>query len=211
MYTAYAIYKNGVLSKLVIFNFMTEPTGASDSYVTISVGGGALGLPNDTPTQVRVKYLIARSVSEKTNITWAGQGFEAASDGILKGNENVVTVPCDQTSNACQVHIPAPGFALVFITDDSGILSEDPAHTYSTTAYTKTWNTIKADLSVLATSNGHSGKDRQFMGSTSFESKTGASVTHDAAVSVIKAVVLGVGILALFVGLYCDTVGLFLF
>lgn len=39
--------------------------------------------------------------------------------------------------------------------------------TFSTSAYTKTLNTARVAPSVLATSNGHSGVDREKMGSTS--------------------------------------------
>lgn len=54
-------------------NYITDPSGASDSYVTLSIGGGQTGQPNGNPAQVTVKYLLAPSVSEKANITWAGQ------------------------------------------------------------------------------------------------------------------------------------------
>ena len=39
--------------------------------------------------------------------------------------------------------------------------------TFSTSAYTKTLNTASIPASVLATSNGHSGVDREQLGSTS--------------------------------------------
>jgi hypothetical protein len=55
----------------------------------------------------------------------------------------------------CQVKVPAPGFALVFLTDDS--LSESnpgPTATFATTAYTKLHGTATVDPSILATSNG---------------------------------------------------------
>ena len=39
--------------------------------------------------------------------------------------------------------------------------------TFSTSAYTKTQNTARVPPSVLATSNGHSGVDREKLGSTS--------------------------------------------
>jgi len=54
--------------------------------------------------------------------------------------------------------VPAPGFALVFLTDDA--LSESdpgPTMTFSTTAYTKLHGTATIDPSVLATSNGEKG------------------------------------------------------
>lgn len=82
----YAIYENDALSKVVLINFLSDTSGASDSYVTISVGGGQTGQPNSVPSQAYVKYLAAPSVSEKTNITWAGQTFggRLVSDGQLK-------------------------------------------------------------------------------------------------------------------------------
>ena len=43
--------------------------------------------------------------------------------------------------------------------------------TFSTTAYMKTKNTARVEASVLATSNGHSGVDREQLGSTSSDPK----------------------------------------
>lgn len=51
----YAIYENDKLTRLALINFMTDPTGANDYTVTISVGGGQSGKPNATPSQVKVK------------------------------------------------------------------------------------------------------------------------------------------------------------
>jgi hypothetical protein len=102
-----------------------------------------------------------------------GSSFE--SDGRLAGDLSIETVNCDTSNNVCQVSVPAPGFALVFLSDDA-LSSADQAstvHTFSTTAVTKTANTATIDASVLATSNGHSGKDRK-LGSTSKGSASGA-------------------------------------
>ena len=56
LYTpGYAIYENEKLARLAFINFMTDPTGANDYTVTISVGGGQSGKPNATPAQVKVK------------------------------------------------------------------------------------------------------------------------------------------------------------
>ena len=58
----------------------------------------------------------------------------------------------------CQIKVPAPGFALVFLTDES--LSESdqgPTTTFATTAYTKLHTTATIDPSVLATSNEEKG------------------------------------------------------
>lgn len=70
---AYAIYENGTLARLALFNYVTDPSGGSSTAVTISVGGGQIGEPVNTPQSVKVKYLAAESVSVKENITWAGQ------------------------------------------------------------------------------------------------------------------------------------------
>ncbi|KAF7800181.1 hypothetical protein EIP86_011428 [Pleurotus ostreatoroseus] len=83
----YAIYDGGSLARVALFNYITDSTGASDYTATISVSGG------NVPSSVQVKYvtlchilfdsffslfdvsryLLAPSVAEKFNITWAGQ------------------------------------------------------------------------------------------------------------------------------------------
>ena len=45
---SYAIYENNVLSKVALFNYMDDKTGASNSQVTITVPAGA-------PSTVKVK------------------------------------------------------------------------------------------------------------------------------------------------------------
>ena len=62
----YAIYDNGNLEKVALFNYMNDPTGAAAYVATLSIAG-------NTPATVSVKYLLADSVSQKFNITWAGQ------------------------------------------------------------------------------------------------------------------------------------------
>lgn len=80
---------------------------------------------------------------------------------------------CDTTAGTCQVKVPAPSFALVFLanTEFTAVTPNTPL-TYSTTAVTRTANTIYIDPSMLATSNGHYGmEDKQ--GATSFGSSSG--------------------------------------
>lgn len=89
----YAIFENGAPTKVALFNFVTDPTGASTYTATISIGGGSTGQNNATPSQAQVKYvllppsllqepllkppyhryLLAESVSSQANFTWAGQ------------------------------------------------------------------------------------------------------------------------------------------
>ncbi|KAG1744607.1 glycoside hydrolase family 79 protein [Suillus paluster] len=151
----YAIYENGQPVRVALTNFITDPSGDNDYTASISIGG-------TVPAQVTVKYLLADSVSQRYNFTWAGQTFGDVftSDGRLVGALDVQTIPCDQINNVCQVKVPAPGFALVFLTDDA--LSESDqgqTMTFPTTAYTKITHgpTVSIDASVLATSNGEKG------------------------------------------------------
>ena len=88
-----------------------------------------------------LRYLLAPSVSEKQNVTWANQtlGRWQQSDGRLQGSESILTVNCDQGSNTCTVKVPAPGFALVFMSDDALQQSAPQATaTFATTAVTRT-------------------------------------------------------------------------
>ena len=119
------------------------------------------------------RYLLAPSVAEKSNVTWAGQTFGAQfqADGRLSGTESVQTVQCDTTANTCQVQVPAPGFALVFLSTDAYSESNpSTTATFATTSVTKKMNTVTVDPSVLATSNGHSGNSWH-LSSTSKENR----------------------------------------
>jgi hypothetical protein len=72
------------------------------------------------------------------------------------GQQDIQTITCN--GGSCQVNVPAPSFALVFLSDQA--LSESntgAAQTFSTSVKTKLHNTATVDPSVLATSNGHKG------------------------------------------------------
>ncbi|KAL0954363.1 hypothetical protein HGRIS_003354 [Hohenbuehelia grisea] len=165
----YVIYDEGRLSKVALFNYITDPSGASNYTATISVGGGETGSPNSTPAQVKVKYLTSDSVATKDTIKWANQTFggDFEVNGHLKGDLNIVTIDCNQQENTCQIPVPAPGFALVFFGEPYQDTSDI---TFSSTAFTKLMNTATVDPAVLATSNGMSAKEREKIGSTSFGS-----------------------------------------
>ena len=56
LYTpGYAIYENDKLARLALINFMSDPSGANDYTVSISVGGGQSGQPAATPASIKVK------------------------------------------------------------------------------------------------------------------------------------------------------------
>lgn len=102
--------------------------------------------------------------------------------------------------------MPAPGFALVFLSDSALEASETggaEATTFPTTAETRTRNTATIDPAVLATSNGHvamgDGNERGGrLGSTSAGSVNGGVETRTMKVvtglvgGLVGAVVVGV-------------------
>lgn len=62
----YAIYEGDTPTKVALFNYIDDPSGAQAYTVQLSIGGAS-------PSSVRVKRLSASSVSQKGNYTWAGQ------------------------------------------------------------------------------------------------------------------------------------------
>ncbi|KAJ7661951.1 glycoside hydrolase family 79 protein [Mycena polygramma] len=195
---AYGIYEGGQPVRVALFNYITDPSGASDVTAVISIDGG-----NTTPGSVKVKYLQAPSVSTKGGYTWAGQTFGGnfESDGRLQGTEDIQTVNCDTTAKTCSVKVPAPGFALVFLSDSAQTDNAAPSTTFATTQLTKTQNTATVAASVLATSNGNGGPDDPLgkeLGSTSRGSKSGAAGLRPAATLTLTAGALTLG--ALLVG-----------
>ncbi len=69
----YAIYENGNPTRVVLINYLTDPSGAHNYTANIAIGGGTTGQAAATPFSVQVKYLLAPSVTEKWNISWGGQ------------------------------------------------------------------------------------------------------------------------------------------
>ena len=52
---AYAIYEHDNLARILLINYMTDPSGANDYTASISVGGGDTNTPNAVPASVKVK------------------------------------------------------------------------------------------------------------------------------------------------------------
>jgi len=189
---AYAIYENGAPTRVALFNYITDPSGGSTYQATIQVPAA--------PSSVQVKYLLSNSTATKFNVTWAGQTLCTdffQSDGRFEGTEDIQTVAC--TDGACTITVPAPGFALVFLTPQA--LAESNASpssevTFSTSVVTATINTVSIAASVLATSNGHSG-DTWHLGSTSYDTSLDSGVGRAAGVPGV----LGVTAVALAVGM----------
>ena len=96
-----------------------------------------------------------------------GSNFE--SDGRLRGTPALQTVGCNTQANTCQVKVPAPSFALVFLLDAAVIPVSSATLTFPTTAVTRTRNTVYIDPSLLANSNGDYGFQNK-KGSTSLSS-----------------------------------------
>jgi hypothetical protein len=87
----YAIYKNGSPTKVALFNYLTDPSGAHDYTADVQLGGGNTTTPGFSPSQVKVKwvgfchgldrirsntlsrYFRADSVASKDGITWGNQ------------------------------------------------------------------------------------------------------------------------------------------
>ncbi|KAF6743283.1 glycoside hydrolase family 79 protein [Ephemerocybe angulata] len=182
---AYAIYERDTLSKVALFNYIDDTSGANNINAAISIPNAGV------PETVKVKYFLAESVASKANLTWAGQTFgnNFEADGRLKGNLNVTTIQCDRSANVCNIPLRAPSFALVFMdSNDSEATEGQATATFVTTAFTKAHNTVKVDPAVLATSNGHSGKERERLAGTSHGSITGGAESRYGLVS--SAVVL---------------------
>lgn len=51
----YVIYENDTPVRVLLVNFISDPSRNSDLTVSISVGGGQTGQPGSTPASVKVK------------------------------------------------------------------------------------------------------------------------------------------------------------
>lgn len=155
---------------------------------TLSIGEGQcyMGWSSELYFSIVKTYMFPDLFVQKT------YGPPFASDGRLQGDLDVQTIDCDQSANTCAVQVPAPGFALVFLT--SAAFSESnpsSTKTFSTTSLTKAQDTATIAAAVLATSNGHSGSTWR-LGSTSKENRSGASQVTIPAMMALIAMICGV-------------------
>lgn len=198
----YAIYEDGQPSRVVLINYLSDNGDGSANYTAyISVGGNSTGQANATPDHVKVKYLLAPDTNEKWNITWGTQTFGGPfeSDGRIMGTEFIYTFACDTTNNVCPVTVPAPGAALVFLSDSAQQASEPTATvTYSTSVLTG-HNTATIDPAVLATSNGQGGQHVLGLGTTSQESSTGGASPVVRTSAGLASMAVALGSVALFI------------
>ncbi|KAH7103137.1 hypothetical protein BKA62DRAFT_69091 [Auriculariales sp. MPI-PUGE-AT-0066] len=150
----YVLYENNQPVRVLLINFMDDPSGAHDLTVRLQTNG---------VSQASVRYLSApNGLTSKFNVTYANQTFGGyfESDGILRGTQVTESVPCDG-SGVCPIPVPAPGVAVVFLTNDLIFdAAADPIQTFETTMTTKMFNTAAVDGLTLATSNGINAKAR---------------------------------------------------
>ena len=125
---AYLVYEKGRPTRAVVFNYVSDESGASDYVATIT--------PSIATDHVKVRYLRASSVAEQYNITWAGQtlGTSFTSDGRMRGDEQTIQFPC--TNGKCAINVPGPSIAVVFFTDEALADSSVPLDATATFATT---------------------------------------------------------------------------
>jgi len=110
-------------------------------------------------------YAAWSSIFHPINRLYQTLGGTMQSDGTLQGQESVQTITCQ--NGVCPVKIPAPGFALVFLSNNAlEEASSGPTTTFATTVSGNQENTATINPSVLATSNGRRPIDGH-LGSTS--------------------------------------------
>ncbi|GAB1526507.1 hypothetical protein RhiTH_009674 [Rhizoctonia solani] len=165
----YVVYEDGVPSRVLLINYVDDPSGAHDITANIQIEGGA------QLSQVRVRYFEAPSVSFKGNMTWAGQtlGNHFESDGRLKGEEVVHTIQCNPRTNQCPVRLKAPSLALIFLTPtvfENSSPAKDATASFETSFRTRVRYTATVNQAVLSASNGRGGASGHRVESTSFGS-----------------------------------------
>jgi hypothetical protein len=105
---------------------------------------------------VYVRYLLAPTVAEQYNITWAGQtlGYSFASDGRMYGSAETHEFAC--ANGECVIPVPAPAIAVVFLSPDALYESTPEPQATQTYATTRAVGTEIIDIAgVQATGNGY--------------------------------------------------------
>lgn len=96
----YAVYDSNATQrgKLVLINYDVQQTNQDQVYT----------IQPDLTHTVFIRYLLAPNVTERTNISWAGQ--TVGTNGTLGGQQYTESMEC---SKGCSVTVPGPGLAIV--------------------------------------------------------------------------------------------------
>ncbi|EJD52125.1 hypothetical protein AURDEDRAFT_111590 [Auricularia subglabra TFB-10046 SS5] len=188
---AYMVYENNQPARLVLLNYMSDPTGGHDYTVRVRT----------TVPEVKARYMVAPRLKSKMNITWAGQTFGGyfESDGLLKGEHVTETIPC--TGGVCAVRVPGPSIVMVFLTD-SAYHPDDDIKTFASSHTTRMYNTAAMEAGAIQTSNGLSAAQRKAMGKSSTSSNRWAE-EHAGAPALRPAASALFFIAAAAVGFFC--------
>ncbi|KAL5488067.1 hypothetical protein ACEPAI_6175 [Sanghuangporus weigelae] len=116
----YGIYdgQTSALSTMVFLN-----------YADVGQDGSVFSLPSLGKNTIFTRTLTAASLSEKYNISWAGQTFLGVGDGkmVRSGFAQDQQVSCDDT---CDFIVPSPGAVVVWL-DTSTTSSPTTSHGFS--------------------------------------------------------------------------------
>jgi len=93
--------------RLVILNY-ASPTSADEDAIQ------QFHIPVNLTHKVFCRILTAPDVTEKTNITWAGQ--TVGQNGDLEGEQQTSTIDCKA---GCSINVPGPGAALVWLDSEA--------------------------------------------------------------------------------------------
>lgn len=102
-------------SKLALFNFdypVADGSGSGSGSNTTQT----FILPPNLANSIGVRYLLAENITEQTAITWAGQTI--GSNGDLQGTQAMDSIEC---ADGCNVNVPGPGLAVVWLDPESDI------------------------------------------------------------------------------------------
>ncbi|KAJ2971895.1 hypothetical protein NUW54_g12390 [Trametes sanguinea] len=164
----------------------TTPTArsrSSDVCVCMYIGLGACDGFLCGARDAAKRYRNGRLFRSETAHRAQDRLWVAASKSTVGGKARN---PCKRSSvtrtrTRAPIKVPAPGAALVFISDSAQQVAgaQESYSTFPTTVVTKTANTVSVDASVLATSNGNNGKSRaNRLGGTSQGGKNAAAGTY---------------------------------
>ncbi len=159
----------------VLYRYLLAPSVASKDSFTWA--GQVSSSHIDSTSTHLLCFSFLRAVLMTISLVRQTLGEPLKSDGRMNGTLNVTTIQCDQNANTCTIPVPAPAFALVFLTSDS-LKAVSPTSTMTfATSVTRSGQSIYIDPNMLATSNGHVGM-QNVRGATSPGSKSAASTLH---------------------------------
>lgn len=138
----YGVYTDAgrTRGRLIFLNYASPSSAGKDAHQQFYI-------PANITHKVNYRILTAPDVTERTDITWAGQTI--GQNGDLRGDQETISMKCEA---GCSIDVPGPGAALVLLGSATKLFignSTIAPYQYSSNEIRTSRSSVLSDIAML--------------------------------------------------------------